>query len=164
METLISGTEYNQDLAFARQVERARLISYSTILGNQSLFRNKWRWLLSDHIVDVGSAQSPLRSRRICIIRPRRPWRPQQPQRPQRPQRPWQHQEVVSYTILDGRFRSKHLTSWCYGYKCAHCSNNELLDHQSLESFASLQLALTNGNNPLHKQGSAAELHLIVED
>ena len=54
--------------AFARQVERARLISYSTILGNQSLFHNKWRWLMSDHIVDVGSAQSLLRSRRIFFI------------------------------------------------------------------------------------------------
>ena len=59
METPISGTEYDHDLAFARQAERAQSISYSIILDNQSLFCNKSRRLLGDHIVDVGSTQSP---------------------------------------------------------------------------------------------------------
>lgn len=57
METLISGMY--DDLAFARQAERARSISYSTILGNQSLIYNRSRRLLGNHIVDIRSAQGP---------------------------------------------------------------------------------------------------------
>ena len=83
-----------------------------TILGNQSLFRKKSRRLFSDHIIDIGSGQSPL-SQRICIRPPRRQRRPRRlrqlsrAQLPRRPWRPWQSQVTASYKILDGPLRSR---------------------------------------------------------